>query len=146
MTQNFNPDTEKPSENSTATGLIERIVENWLTSASERTFQIPFCQLLSAKGEKLLYIATHGQFEKGKDVITELPDGTLRAYQMKGGDIKLAQWREIAVASIRLIGDDLLQCFSWIHRKLLQFDLNHGYPVKEQNNVVAVKAVGRVHA
>ncbi len=67
-----------------------------MTSASERSFQIPFCQLLSAKGEKLLYIATHGQFEKGKDVVTELPDGTLKAYQMKGGDIKLAQWREIS--------------------------------------------------
>ena len=75
--------------------MIERIVENWLTSASERSFQIPFCQLLSAQGEKLVYIASHGQFEKGKDVITEMPDGRIRAYQMKGGDIKLAQWREI---------------------------------------------------
>jgi hypothetical protein len=75
--------------------LIERIVENWLSSASERSFQIPFCQLLSAQGEKLVYIASHGQFEKGKDVITELPDGRIRAYQMKGGDIKLAQWRDI---------------------------------------------------
>jgi hypothetical protein len=42
-----------------------------------------------------VYIASHGQFEKGKDVVSELPDGRLRAYQMKGGDIKLAQWREI---------------------------------------------------
>ena len=54
------------SQNSTTNGLIERIVENWLTSATERSFQIPFCQLLSAQGEKLVYIATHGQFEKGK--------------------------------------------------------------------------------
>jgi hypothetical protein len=75
--------------------LIERIVENWLSSANERSFQIPFCQLLSAQGEKLVYIASHGQFEKGKDVITELPDGRIRAYQIKGGDIKLAQWRDI---------------------------------------------------
>jgi hypothetical protein len=75
--------------------LIERIVENWLTSASERSFQIPFCQLLSAQGERLLYIATHGQFEKGKDVITVTPTGMLRAYQMKGGDIRLSQWRDM---------------------------------------------------
>ena len=75
--------------------MIERIVENWLTNATERSFQIPFCQLLSSQGEKLLYIASHGQFEKGKDVITELPSGRLRAYQMKAGDIKLAQWRDI---------------------------------------------------
>jgi hypothetical protein len=39
---------------------------NWLTSASERSFQIPFCQLLSAQGERLLYIASHGQFEKAR--------------------------------------------------------------------------------
>ena len=51
---------------------------------------------MSAKGEKLVYIASHGQLEKGKDVITELPSGRLRAYQMKGGDIKLAQWRDIS--------------------------------------------------
>lgn len=68
---------------------------NWLTSASERSFQIPFCQLLSTQGEQLLYIATHGPFEKGKDVITRAPSGRLRGYQLKGGDIKSAEWREI---------------------------------------------------
>jgi hypothetical protein len=95
MTQSYSPGTEQTLTGNTTIGLIERIVENWLTSASERSLQIPFCQLLSAQGEKLLYIASHGQFEKGKDVVTELSSGQIRAYQMKGGDIKLAQWREI---------------------------------------------------
>ena len=59
---------------------------------------------------------------------------------------KAQQGIRVAVAGIRFIGHDLLQRLTRIDRKLLQFDLNHGYPVKEQNNVVAVKAVGRVHA
>ncbi len=79
----------------TTTGLIERIVENWLTSASERSFQIPFCQLISAQGERLVYIASHGPFEKGKDVISVTSEGRVKAYQMKGGDIRLRDWREI---------------------------------------------------
>jgi hypothetical protein len=75
--------------------LIGRIVENWLTSATERGYQIAFCQLLAAEGEELLYIATHGPFEKGKDIITRSPDKSIRAYQLKGGDIRLADWRGI---------------------------------------------------
>jgi len=51
--------------------------------------------MLAAQGEELLYIATHGPFEKGKDVITRARDGSLRAYQLKSGDIRLAEWREI---------------------------------------------------
>ncbi len=75
--------------------MIERVVENWLISATERGYQLAFCQMLASEGEQLLYIATHGPFEKGKDVITRLPDGRVRAYQLKGGDIKLGEWRSI---------------------------------------------------
>jgi hypothetical protein len=75
--------------------LIGRIVENWLTSATERGYQLAFCQLLAAEGEELLYIATHGPFEKGKDVITRASDGSINAYQLKGGDIRLNEWRAI---------------------------------------------------
>ena len=42
--------------------------------------------MLGAEGEELLYIATHGPFEKGKDVITRARDGSLRAYQLKSGN------------------------------------------------------------
>ena len=52
--------------------------------------------MLASEGERLLYIATHGPFEKGKDIVTRLPDGAVRAYQLKGGDIKLGEWRGIS--------------------------------------------------
>ena len=52
--------------------------------------------MLASEGEHLLYIATHGPFEKGKDVVTRLPDTSVRAYQLKGGDIRLSDWRSIS--------------------------------------------------
>lgn len=75
-------------------GVIERVIENWLTSANERTYQIPFCQLLAAEGETIIYISPHGPFEQGKDVITIDPQGKTRAYQLKNGDFGLAEWRK----------------------------------------------------
>jgi hypothetical protein len=90
-----------------------------LISANERSFQIPFCQLLSAQGEKLVYIASHGQFEKGKDVVTELPDGRLRAYQMKGGYIKLGQWRKIDKQINNLV--ELRRRLAWRMCSKIQF-------------------------
>src|SRR6266404_2330270 len=75
-------------------GVIERVVENWLTSANERQYQIPFCQLLAAEGETILYISAHGQMEQGKDVISRAKDRGIRAYQLKGGRLTLADWRK----------------------------------------------------
>src|SRR5216683_2719353 len=95
MTLNSSEDLNPSTANSSNNGLIGRIVENWLTSATERGYQIAFCQLLATEGEELLYIATHGPFEKGKDVITRAPDRSIRGYQLKGGDIRLGEWRSI---------------------------------------------------
>lgn len=75
-------------------GLIERVVENWLTSSNERAYQIPFCQLLAAEGETILYVSPHGPFEQGKDVITIDKTGRTRGYQLKSGDLGLAEWRK----------------------------------------------------
>jgi hypothetical protein len=75
-------------------GVIERVIENWLTSSNERSYQIPFCQLLAAEGETVIYISPHGPFEQGKDVITLDRRGRARAYQLKNGDIGLAEWRK----------------------------------------------------
>jgi hypothetical protein len=66
-----------------------------LTSVNERQYQLPFCQVLAARGETILYVSSHGPFEKGKDVITSTGDGTFCAYQLKKGDIGLREWREI---------------------------------------------------
>jgi len=76
--------------------VIERVVENWLTNANERQYQIPFCQVLAAEGETVVYISPHGQREQGKDVIT-LGRGrnrVPRAYQLKAGRVTLKDWRE----------------------------------------------------
>jgi hypothetical protein len=73
--------------------VIERVVENWLTSVNERQYQIPFCQLLAAEGETVVYISPHGQREQGKDVITLGRDRIPRAYQLKAGRVALADWR-----------------------------------------------------
>jgi hypothetical protein len=75
-------------------GVIERVIENWLTSSNERSYQIPFCQLLAAEGETVVYYSVHGPFEQGKDVITVGQDGQLRGYQLKCGDFALAEWRK----------------------------------------------------
>ena len=74
-------------------GVIERVIENWLINANERSYHIPFCNLLAAEGETILYVSPHGPFEQGKDVITIDKRGRPRAYQLKQGDIGLAEWR-----------------------------------------------------
>jgi hypothetical protein len=74
-------------------GVIERVIENWLNSSNERSYQIPFCQLLAAEGETVVYVSPHGPFEQGKDVVTIDDGGKVRAYQLKCGDIGLAEWR-----------------------------------------------------
>jgi hypothetical protein len=76
--------------------MIERVVENWLTSANERGYEIPFCQLLAFRGHRILHLSSHGPQEQGKDIITIAPDGVPCAYQLKGErNIGLATWRSI---------------------------------------------------
>lgn len=65
--------------------MLERIVENWLTSASERTFEVPFAQVLASEGHQILQGPVHHAFEHGKDLITVSNDGELCAYQLKNG-------------------------------------------------------------
>lgn len=74
--------------------MIERVVENWLTSANERQYQIPFCQVLASEGETVIYISPHGALEQGKDVITIGADKVPCAYQLKAGKINLKAWRD----------------------------------------------------
>jgi hypothetical protein len=73
--------------------VIERVVENWLNNANERQYQIPFCQVLTAEGETVLYVSPHGAMEQGKDIITSDPKGRIRAYQLKQGKITLRVWQ-----------------------------------------------------
>jgi hypothetical protein len=74
-----------------------------LTSVNERQYQLPFCQVLAAEGETILYVSTHGPFEKGKDIVTRTAAGEVRAYQLKAGDIGLSEWREIYGEIVNLV-------------------------------------------
>ncbi|MCB4792790.1 MAG: hypothetical protein LHV68_13050 [Elusimicrobia bacterium] len=75
--------------------MIERAIENWLTNTNERNYQIAFCQVLMNKGEKIIYVCSHGPAEQGKDIISIDKEGNSKAYQLKTGDINLAEWRKI---------------------------------------------------
>lgn len=75
--------------------MQEKLVEYWLTSANELTYQIPFCEVLVARGYDVLHVSAHGRGEHGKDVIARNPKGRLCTFQLKGGDISLSDWRNI---------------------------------------------------
>lgn len=64
--------------------MHERLIESWLDSASERTYQGPFAQILLAKGYRVLHLTRHCALEEGKDIIALSPRGHPVAYQLKG--------------------------------------------------------------
>ncbi len=72
--------------------MLERVIENWLDKATERSFEQPFCYMLSAEGHTIIHLTKHDPMEMGKDIITIAPDGTPCAFQLKTGDISLAKW------------------------------------------------------
>lgn len=76
--------------------MLERIVESWLTNAGERgAFERAFTQLLAIEGEAILHGPVHHPFEHGKDIIALDKDGSLLAFQLKAGDIGLAELEAI---------------------------------------------------
>lgn len=74
--------------------MLERIIENWLDKASERSFQLPYCYMLSAEGHTIIHLTRHCGMEMGKDIITIAPDGTPCAFQLKAGNISLNKWQK----------------------------------------------------
>jgi hypothetical protein len=83
--------------------VIERVIENWLTSLNERQYQMPFCQLLASEGEKILYVSTHGQLELGIDILSIDAVGAPRGYQLKQGDIAMSEWRKCQDEVVQLV-------------------------------------------
>ena len=73
--------------------MLEKIIENWLDNASERSFQQPYCYMLSAEGHTIIHSTRHSAMELGKDIITIAPDGIPCAFQLKAGNISLTKWR-----------------------------------------------------
>ena len=84
--------------------MLERIIENWLDNASERSFQQPYCYMLAADGHTIIHSTRHSAMELGKDIITIDPDGIPCAFQLKTGNISLAKWQNEVIRQI----DDLV--------------------------------------
>ncbi len=84
-------------------GMLERLIENWLTKASEKSFQIPFCYILANEGYTILHLTRHCGMEFGKDIIALDPRGIPCGFQLKGtsgGKIKLKYWQTDLVGQI----------------------------------------------
>lgn len=81
--------------------MLERVVEHWLDSASERSFQLPFCYMLAKKGHTVVHLTRHCGMELGKDVLTIGPDGTPCAFQLKNGNLTLSQWQNHVVHQVQ---------------------------------------------
>lgn len=75
--------------------MIANLVENWLTNVNEKGYQVPFCQVLTARRFRVLHISAHGPGEAGKDIIARDGRNRVWAFQLKGGDITLSGWRAI---------------------------------------------------
>jgi len=79
-----------------ATGMIEKLIENWLINVHELGYTIPFCEVLIARGYTIVRISRQGRGELGKDVIARSPNGELHTFQLKGpADINLPEWQRI---------------------------------------------------
>lgn len=86
--------------------MLERLVENWLTKVNEKSFQVPFCQMLIAEGYRVVHLSRHGSFEEGKDVLAIDPDGVPCAFQLKGsggGKITQREWAKYIDQVNRLV-------------------------------------------
>ena len=76
--------------------MIERLIENWLTSAGERSYEVPFAQLLASEDHRVIQGPVHHPFEHGKDILTFSANGELHAYQLKGPDlVRLGDFEKI---------------------------------------------------
>ena len=84
--------------------MLERVIENWLDKATERSFEKPYCYMLAAEGHTIIHLTRHSDMEMGKDIITIAPDGTPCAFQLKVGNISLKKWRKEVSSQI----DDLV--------------------------------------
>ena len=87
--------------------MIERVIENWLTRANERSLEVPFAQLLTGEGYQVVHLSRHGPSEEGKDILAIDPTGTPCAFQLKsipdGGKFTQNLWEKELGQIIRLV-------------------------------------------
>lgn len=75
--------------------MLERVIENWLDNATERSFENSFCHMLAYQGYTVLHKTRHTALEMGKDIIAMDKDGTPCVFQLKTavkGTIKQRYW------------------------------------------------------
>lgn len=84
--------------------MLARIVENWLTNAGELGYQTAYAQLLASEGYRILHAPVHHPFEHGKDMVAIAQDGSLHAFQLKGGDIGIKELETIQGQLFALAG------------------------------------------
>lgn len=77
--------------------MIEKLIEDWWTSSTERVYQQPFAALLVAQGHRVVHVTRHCGMELGKDVISIAPDGMIHGFQLKtckGARFSLSEWQK----------------------------------------------------
>ncbi|TDK19962.1 hypothetical protein E2F46_16475 [Luteimonas aestuarii] len=86
--------------------MLEKLLENWLDSASERSYQAVFVQMLAADGYRVLHSTRHCTLEYGKDVLAVAPDGVGCAFQLKGdprGRMNVESFRKMQTQVVQLL-------------------------------------------
>jgi len=120
--------------------VIEKLLENWLDSASERSYQASFVQMLGGLGYRVLHSTRHCVLEYGKDVIAIAPDGVPCAYQLKGkpsGRLGLSEFRsDIQQQLVQLISQPIV--FPGISKRVphRSYLVSNGYFEEEVHRAV----------
>jgi hypothetical protein len=83
--------------------VTARAIEDWLTNATERSYQTAFCHLLNAMGYSVIHSTTHGPSEEGKDIIAKDIKGRVTAFQLKRGNINVGEWQKIHDQIVELV-------------------------------------------
>ena len=89
-----------------SSGLLERMLESWLTSLRERgQLDVSFRALLQTAGfEPLGRKTTHGPLEFGKDVAAWKPsERVLYLFQLKAGDVAPSDWSDMQTQLQQLV-------------------------------------------
>lgn len=126
--------------------MHERLVESWLDSASEKTYQAPFCQMLAADGHRIVHSTRHSPLEFGKDVVTVDPSGTPCAFQLKGnpaGRLTLLEFRSIQ-DQLRQLCDAALPYPDLSNTQHRSFLVTNG--LVEEETTVAIQAMNQANA
>ena len=124
--------------------MIEKLLENWLDRASERSYQAVFVQMLAAEGYTVLHSTRHCLLEYGEDSLAIAPDGVGCAFQLKGdpgGRMKISEFRkdiQPQLTQLMARSPSYPGCPTGPHRAYLvsngQFEEEVQVAVREMNN------------